>query len=412
MKKEKQKNQSGISSELYEQLKSHLYSKEPLLGSDSPFSELLQQLVNKMLEGEVEDFLEEERSKGHKNKRNGYTGKSLRSQVGPLDIQTPRDRNSAFEPSLVGKGQRALSSGLDEQILALYAQGNSIEDIRRLLSKLYGVSISSGKISQITDQILPVIQQWQSRQLAPFYAILYLDAIHFKVRYEGRYELRAFYTVYAIDWYGQRDLLGMYVHASEGAHRWGMILQDLKNRGVQDLLVVCTDNLKGFSQVIGQEYPGAVIQKCIVHQVRSSLRYVDDQDRKQLAKELRTIYTAATPEQALLALEAFEVTWSEKYGTIGEQWRNNWDELMAFLDFPEHMRRMIYTTNPVEALHRIIRKLVKAKAAWVSDTALIKQIYLALMHNEKSWKRKAYGWKSIQRDLLQQYPQRIQQWIE
>lgn len=393
--------------ELRERMVAHLYSKQPLLSEGSVFSELLQTLVNKMLEGEVEDFLDEERASERSNKRNGYTSKQLSSSVGPLSIRTPRDRNADFEPDLVSKGQRELSSGVDEQIIALYAQGNSVEDVRRLLAKLYGLSISAGKISAITDQVLPEIQVWRTRRLRSLYATVYLDAVHFKVRYEGRYASRAFYTVYGIDAEGQRDLLGLYINESEGASRWGLVLEDLRERGVEDVLIFCTDDLAGFSEAISEVYPLAVIQKCIVHKVRSSTRFVDDKDSKSVRKDLRAIYTASSREAARSAMDAFRVTWGSKYSRLVDSWEEDWDELMAFLDYPKQMRRMIYTTNPVEALHRIIRKLIKGKAAWVSDTALIKQIYLCLMHNEQSWKRNAFGWKAIQRDLQKMYGERF-----
>lgn len=394
-------------SDLRERMVSHLYSKKPLLSDGSVFSELLQVMVNKILDGEVTDFLDEERASGHQNKRNGYISKEVLSAAGPLSIRTPRDRNGDFEPELVSKGQRELSSGVDEQIIALYAQGNSVEDVRRLLSKLYGLSISAGKISAITDKVLPEIQSWCNRQLRSMYAIIYLDAVHFKVRYEGRYTSRAFYTVYGIDAEGERDLLGLYINENEGASRWGMVLEDLKARGVEDVLVFCTDDLAGFSQAISEVYPLAIIQKCIVHKVRSSTRFVDDKDIKSVRRDLRLVYTALSREAAQTALEAFKVTWGGKYERLIESWESDWEELMAFMDYPKELRRMIYTTNPVEALHRIIRKLIKGKAAWVSDTALIKQIYLCLMHNEKSWKRSAYGWKSIQRELSKMYGERF-----
>lgn len=395
--------------DLRDRMVAHLYSKKPLLSEGSVFSELLQGMVNKMLEGEVEDFLDSERASGQENKRNGYTSKQLSSSVGPLSIRTPRDRNSDFEPDLVGKGQRELSSGVDEQIIALYAQGNSVEDVRRLLAKLYGLSISAGKISAITDQVLPEIQAWRTRRLRSLYAIIYLDAVHFKVRHQGQYSSRAFYTVYGIDAEGQRDLLGLYISESEGASRWGLVLEDLQERGVQDVLVFCTDDLSGFSQAICEVYPLAVIQKCIVHKVRSSTRFVDDKDSKAVRRDLRTVYTATTREAARTAMEAFTLTWGSKYNRLVLSWEADWEELMAFLDYPKELRRMIYTTNPVEALHRIIRRLIKGKAAWVSDTALIKQIYLSLMHNQKSWKRNAYGWKAIQRELVQMYGERFSQ---
>jgi len=406
------KDKLELSSELENKLRSHLRSKKPLFGTDSPFSGLLQSMVNTMLEGEMEDHLKQSNKLGKKNKRNGYSNKKVISEEGELYISTPRDRDGSFKPEIIEKRERQLSSGLDKQILALYAQGNSIEDVRRLLLELYSVEISAGKISAITDKVLPEIQQWRDRQLRAFYPILYLDAIHFKVRHEGKYSSQAFYTAYAVDWGGNRDLLGMYVSESEGANTWGMVLQDLKKRGVADVLVVCVDDLTGFSGVIKEEFPQSIIQKCIVHQIRNSLKYVQDKEKKKVAGDLKKIYTAATRQAGEDALKVFDQKWGKKYKYIVEQWTNKWDELTAFFDFQAPLRRMIYTTNPVEALHRIIRKLIKGKAAWSSRNALIKQLYLSLMQNKKSWKRKAYNWKSIQLELLNQYPERIKPHID
>ena len=406
------KDKLELSSELENKLRSHLRSKKPLFGTDSPFSGLLQSMVNTMLEGEMEDHLKQSDKLGKKNKRNGYSNKKVISEEGELYISTPRDRDGSFKPEIIEKRDRQLSSGLDKQILALYAQGNSIEDVRRLLLELYSVEISAGKISAITDKVLPEIQQWRDRQLRSFYPILYLDAIHFKVRHEGKYSSQAFYTAYAVDWEGNRDLLGMYVSESEGANTWGMVLQDLKKRGVADVLVVCVDDLKGFSGVIKEEFPQSIIQKCIVHQIRNSLKYVQDKEKKKVAGDLKKIYTAATRQAGEDALKVFDQKWGKKYKYIVEQWTSKWDELTAFFDFQAPLRRMIYTTNPVEALHRIIRKLIKGKAAWSSRNALIKQLYLSLMQNKKSWKKKAYNWKSIQLELLNQYPERIKPHID
>lgn len=408
MKHEKTKSEMQ---DLLGRMKDHLYSKESLFGDGSPFTELLQTMVNKMLEGEVEDHIENDLQSGKRNKRNGYTKKQVITSSGPIEVSTPRDRNATFEPELIGKREKELSSGLDEQIIALYAQGNSIEDVRRLIKKMYGVEISAGKISQITDNVLPEIDAWRNRPLQTFYPIVYLDAIHFKVRHEGIYSTRAFYTAYSVDWAGNRDLLGLYVTQSEGAYHWGLILQDLKKRGVEEILVICTDNLKGFSQTIQEEFPTSIIQKCIVHQMRNSLKYVDDKDVKKVASSLRKVYVASTMEAALSAFELFKQQWGEPYSYIVEQWEQGWHELMAFIDFGNDIRRMIYTTNPVEALHRIIRKIVKSKAAWVSETALFKQIYLSLKQNQKSWKRTAYNWKSIQREIMTKYPDLIKKHI-
>lgn len=394
--------------QMSERLKERLKSKKGLLGKESPFSEILQGMVDTMLDAEIDSFLSEERASGVSNKRNGKTGKRVISELGDLHVSTPRDRNGAFEPELIGKRQRELSSGLDDQILALYAQGNSIEDVRRLLEDIYGVSISSGRISQITDKVLPEIQEWRSRSLQSFYPIVYLDAIHFKVRQEGKYLSSAFYTVYSVDWEGNRDVLGLYISSGgEGAKKWGMVMEDLKARGVVDILVICTDDLQGFSGQIQEVFPASIIQKCIVHQMRNSLKYVDEVDKKAVIKDLRQVYTSTTEEGAKTALSAFEATWGKKYRYILKQWEENWTELMSYLDFPLPMRKMIYTTNPVEALHRIMRKLVKSKAAWVSETALLKQLYLSITRNQKSWKRKAHGWTSIQREIMELYPERV-----
>lgn len=397
--------------DLDKKLRDHLSSKERLFGEASPFSELLQNMVNTMLEGEMSSHLALEKAKGNKNKRNGSISKKVLTEAGNIAVNTPRDRYSSFKPQLIAKRQTELSSGLDEQILALYAQGNSIEDVRRLLVKIYGIEISAGKISQITDKVLPEIETWRTRELSSFYPVIYLDAIHFKVRREGKYSTSAFYTVYSVDWEGKRDVLGLYVQGSEGAKNWGLILQDLKKRGVKDVLVICTDNLAGFSGVINEEFPSTVVQKCIVHQVRNSLKYVDDKEKKKVSSDLRKIYTSVSQQQAQSSLDAFTVKWGNKYDHIVKQWNENWDELVAFMDFPAGMRKMIYTTNPVEALHRIMRKLIKSKAAWVSETALTKQIYLSLIYNKKSWSKKAYGWVEIQRDLLSLYSERIEEYI-
>ena len=393
--------------EQLKRMQAHLYSGKPVLERGGGFAEILQAMVNATLDGEAAAHIAEDRASGQANKLNGYTDKTIVSDAGPLSIRTPRDRNGDFEPELVPKRQRELTSGLDKQILALYAQGNSIEDVRRLLAQMFSVDISAGKISTITDQILPVLQEWRTRRLEAFYGVIYMDAIHFKVRHEGKYSTRAFYTVYSINIEGKRDLLGMYVAESEGANRWGMVLQDLKRRGVEDVLVFCTDNLAGFSEAMGDVFPATIVQKCIVHKIRNSTRFVNDTELKKVNSALRTVYTSENLAAALVAFGAFKVTWGDKYPMLIESWQRDWEELMAFMDFPVQMRKMIYTTNPVEALHRIVRKLIKGKAAWVSDTALMKQIYLSLMHNEKSWKKNARGWKAIMRDLIELYGERI-----
>ncbi|MEL6925879.1 MAG: IS256 family transposase, partial [Bacteroidota bacterium] len=399
-------------SEAYQKLQTHLLSGKPLLGESSPFSDLLQGMVNTIMEGEMDAFLDEEKAANRPNNRNGkQRSRKVQSSVGPVQVDAPRDRRGQFESDLLGKRQGVLNTGLDDQILALYAQGNSYEDIRRLLRRMFGVSISAGKLSAVTDKVLPLIEEWRTRVLSAFYPVIYLDAIHFKIRHEGRYSQRASYTVYGIDGEGQRDLLGLYVLEHEGATRWRTVLEDLKRRGVEDVMVFCTDDLSGLSEVMTDEFSGAVVQKCIVHAVRASLKTVDEKDRKFLAKGLRNIYTAPDRQAARVALDTNRATWDKKYHRICDKWERQWGELLAFMDFPRGMRKMIYTTNPVEALHRIIRKLVKSKAAWVSDTALIKQMYMSLMYNEKSWRRKAHGWREVQRAIIELYPERAEKYF-
>ncbi|MTB54005.1 IS256 family transposase [Lewinella sp. W8] len=397
-----------LPADLQKLLADHLKSGKPLLGQDSPISQLMQSAINAVLEGELDHHLAEEAAAEEKNKRNGSMTKRVLSSAGELEISTPRDRNGTFQPELVAKRQTELNSGLNDQIIALYAQGNSVEDIRRLIQQMFGVEISAGKISAITDQVLPLVQQWRNRPLQAFYAIVYLDAIHFKVRHEGKYETRAFYTVYSIDLDGRRDILGLYLSKSESATEWGLVMEDLKSRGVEDVVVICTDNLSGFSQAIDQAFPEAVVQKCIVHQVRNSVRYLADKERKKVCADLRTIYTAINETEAKMALEALYQKWDNKLHYILDDWQDKWEELMAFMQFPKGMRRMIYTTNPVEAVHRIMRKLIKGKAAWTSEMALLKQLYLSLMHNQKSWKRNAYKWKPIVHELIRTYGARIE----
>jgi len=386
-----------------------LYKKENLYSEGSIFRDLLQGFVNSALDGEVEAHLQENESKT--NRKNGKNKKKIRSQAGELSIETPRDRDGSFEPVLVNKWQRELTTGLDEVILSFYAQGQSVEDIRKQLKVIYGLEVSAGTISAITDKVWVDIQAWQERTLSRCYPIVYLDATHYRVREDGQIISKAIYTVYGINQHGDRDILGLYLKQSEGSRQWGFVLEDLQRRGVEDVIIFCVDGLKGFKEVIDEVYPKASVQRCIVHMVRTSVRFVHHKDYKAVCKDLRTIYTSADEHQALLALENFGEKWNKKYPEIAKKWNANWEELMMFMNFKKDIRRMIYTTNPVEAVHRVMRKTTKAKGAWNSDNALIKQLYLTLMHNEKSWKRKAFSWVAVQRDLLDVYGDRYEQYL-
>lgn len=391
-----------------EEVISRLYAGDPIVGRDGIFTDLLQALVNASLDGEMDYHLKEEADQGKQNRRNGHLEKRVRSQAGPLNIQTPRDRDGSYNPLLVKKWERELGEGIDDIILSLYARGQSVEDVRHQLQELYGLEVSAGTISAVTDRVWEEIISWQQRPLASCYPIAYLDAINFKVRDQGQVINKAVYTVYALTVEGQRDLLGLYLNEAEGSRQWGLILEDLKKRGVEDILFFSVDGLKGFKQVIEEVFPQSIVQRCIVHMVRNSTRFVSYKDLKAVCSDLRKIYTSSDRIYAEIALKAFGDKWDKKYKEIRPKWEENWDELMAFMDYGENIRRMIYTTNPVEALHRIMRKVTKSKGAWSNEKGLLKQLYLTLMHNQKSWKKPAYAWTSIQRELVDKFGSRYE----
>ncbi|MCZ2100781.1 MAG: IS256 family transposase [Chitinophagales bacterium] len=383
-----------------------LYKGGSIFGAGSIFRDLLQGFVNKALEGEIEAHLTNEKPNGIKNRKNGVKSKKIRTESGEIEIRTPRDRKGEYEPKLVKNWERELNSGLDKIILSFYAQGQSIEDIRIQLSSIYGLEVSSGTISAITEKVWVEINDWHNRALKSCYPIIYLDAIHFKVRESGTIISKAIYTCYGVDSDGERDILGLYVDNAEGARYWGLILEDLQRRGIEDVFIFCVDGLKGFKEVINQVYPQANVQRCIVHMIRQSTRFVAWSDARKLNSDLRAVYTASNETGARIAMNAFESKWNEKYPEVAKSWNNNWEELMHFMNYSQHIRRMIYTTNPVEAVHRLMRKTTKSKGAWTSEKALIKQLYLTLTHNDKSWKRKSLRWSSIQRELINMYGDR------
>lgn len=390
-----------------------MYNREPIVGDNGIFTDLLQALVNASLEGELDYHLQDKESEGEKpkNRRNGHNNKKVDSRVGPIDISTPRDRLGTYNPEMVKKWERELSSGMDEVILSLYARGQSISDVQNQLRELYGVEVSSGVISSVTDRIMPEITQWQQRPLDPCYPVIFLDAIHYKVREEGKVITKAIYTAYGVNVEGDRDVLGLYLMESEGARLWGLILEDLKNRGIEDVYIFCVDGLTGFKDTIETVFPQAQVQRCIVHMVRNSTRLVSHKDIKAVISSLRAIYSSSDIQQAELALESFKAKWDKKYPEISKKWEQSWNELMSFMDFGSNIRRLIYTTNPVEALHRQMRKVTKTKGAWSNEKALIKQLYLALKANKKSWNKKVFNWNSIQRELVMHYGERYEKYI-
>ena len=395
-----------------EQAIAGLQSGAGLIGTEGVLTSLIQRLVNAALSGEMTGHLKSDKALGLPNRRNGHLSKQLDTDLGSVEIQTPRDRLGNFEPQIVGKWQRQLGTGLDKQILSLYAKGQSYSDISHQLKELYGLEYSHASISEVTEQVWGDVLSWQQRILLPFYSVIFLDGIYFKTREEGKSTTKVIYSVYGVDAEGNRDVLGIYIRASEGALEWGRILEDLRKRGIEDVLYFCIDGLKGFSEAIFEVFPQSIIQRCIVHMIRSSTRFVGDKYMKEVCNDLRSLYTAADVLQAEVALEAFQVKWDKKYPEIAQAWRKDWAELTPFLDYKEHTRRMIYTTNAVEALHRQIRKVTKTKGSWANDKALFKQIFLTLFYGQGRWNHKVQNWKDISRELVDNFGERFEKHIE
>jgi len=360
-------------------------SGKPLLGKGGAFAPLLENILNAALEGEMDAHMsEEERLSG--NRRNGYTPKQVQTQLGEVTVHTPRDRESRFEPEFIKKRERILADGVADRIIGLYALGNSTREISDWMEENLGNRVSAETISSITDRVLPEIQSWRSRPLDSLYPIVWMDAIHYKVMDEkNRPVTRAIYNVLGIDRNGYKDLLGMYISRSEGANFWLSVLTDLQTRGVQDILIACTDNLTGFSDAIHSVFPKTVVQSCIVHQIRNSLKYVASKNRKEFIKDLKQVYQAVSREKAEDELDNLELKWGENYPVVIKSWRDNWHKLSACFQYSDGIRKMIYTTNTVEGYHLQIRKVTKNKGVFTSDTALEKLVYLAYRNIRKKW---------------------------
>lgn len=385
-----------------------LKSGKGLIGPDGALTGMIQRILQAALEGEIDEHLSDAEVS---NRRNGYTEKQVQTSMGNVSIDPPRDRNGSFEPKIVGKWARKLAPDIEHQILTLYGMGNSYQDISHFIEQMYGVKYSTSLISTVTDRVWEEVDLWRKRPLNTCYALIYLDAIHYKVRDNGRVITKAVYTAFGVDLEGERDVLGLYIDQAEGARFWGRVLEDIRDRGVEDVLFFSIDGLKGFTEVIEHIFPQSIIQRCIVHMIRTSLRYVSYKDYKPICKDLRTIYSAAHVQEAQRALGVFADKWDKQYPEISKKWEENWIELSAFFDYSNDIRRMIYTTNAVEALHRLMRKTTKTKGAITNDDALIKMLFLTLKTNKKTWKRRARNWPSILSTLRREFGERINQYL-
>lgn len=380
-----------------------LSGEKELTGKDGLLAPLLKDLLDAALSGEMQAHVEENRP----NRRNGSKGKLVKTAHGPVSIEMPRDREGTFEPKLIAKRQTTLGEGLDNRILSLYGKGLSYEDIQGHLEDLYGLEISTGQLSAITDKILPVVEQWRSRPLEAVYAFVWLDAVHFKVRQDGKVVSKAAYNVLAVDLQGNKDLLGIYIGDAESARFWLSVLTDLQSRGVKDLLICSIDNLTGFGDAIETAFPQADVQLCLVHQVRTSMRYVVSKDQKAVAADLRPIYQSANLSGAEQKLADFEGKWGEKYPLVVESWKRNWLRLTRFFEYPPAIRKVVYTTNTVESFHKQIRCVTKSKGAFSSETALIKLLYLTTQRIMEKWKMPVQNWAATLQQLTIVFGERV-----
>lgn len=364
-------------------------------------------MIGAVLEGGLEAELDNQlgyskydyRNKEVDNSRNGFSKKTLKTSFGDTEISVPRDRNGDFEPQLVKKNQTTLTGDIEEKILSMYAKGMTTKDIETHIMDIYGLECSDTTISRITDKILPVVREWQSRPLEDIYAVVFMDAIHFHVRSEGRIIKKAVYIAIGINMDGLKEVLGMWVDENESAKFWLLVMNGLKNRGVEDILIACVDGLTGFPAAIEAVYPRTEIQQCIIHQIRNTTRFVSYKDIKALMADLKKVYAAVDEQTALNELDNFDDKWGNKYPKIAISWRNNWANLSTYFKYPQEVRTLIYTTNTIEGFNRQLRKVTKNKGVFPTDESLIKMLYLAMMDITKKWTGKRREWGQIHSQL-------------
>lgn len=372
--------------------------------------ELLKQTLETCLKAELDNHLgySKHSPKGYNsgNSRNGYSGKTLKTKEGEMEIQTPRDRNGSFEPVLVAKNQTRLPN-FNDQILMLYAKGMSTEEITQIFEEMYGVEISRGLVSQVTETVIDKITEWQARPLDAIFPILYLDCIVVKIRQDKRVINKAVYLALGVNLQGKKELLGMWISENEGAKFWLSVLTELKNRGVQDVLVACVDGLTGFPDAIATVFPKTQVQLCIVHMVRNSLKFVSWKDKKAVVADLKQIYQSATEQEAALGLEKFTARWDSQYPSISRSWRDRWANVIPFFEYPDAIRKVIYTTNAIESLNSVIRSAVEARKLFPNDNAALKVIFLASEQASKKWTMPVRDWKAAVNQFMIMFPDRL-----
>src|SRR6201982_1293750 len=379
-----------ITPELLDQLLANYEKPEDLIGENGLFKQLKKGLIERALGAELTEHLGYEKGdpagRGSGNSRNGASSKTILTEDGEIEITVPRDRAGSFEPQLIAKGQTRFD-GFDDKILSLYARGMTVREIQGHLAELYGAEVSPDLISRVTDAVLEEVREWQSRPLDAVYPIVFFDALRVKIRDEGLVKNKAVYVALAYNGDGEKDVLGLWIEQTEGAKFWLRVINELKARGVNDILIAVVDGLKGFPEAITSVYPQTLVQTCIVHLIRNSLAFVSWKDRKAILPSIKAIYRAESADAALLRLAEFEAEWGKRYPAIGQIWRNAWEHVVPFFAFAPGIRKMIYTTNAVEALHRSLRKIIKTRGSFPTDEAALKLLYLAIRNAGVHWRR-------------------------
>jgi len=381
-------NKTGNNFDFQKALKA-IQSGQPILGKEGILTPLIKNLTEAALEGELNSHLGREIAA---NRRNGKSKKTIKALNGNFELNTPRDRAGTFSPQLIKKHQTTLSDEIEQKIIALYGLGMSYNDISSHLQEMYGIEVSTGTLSAVTDKIIHTVKEWQARPLESVYPIVWLDAIHYKIRENGKVNGKAVYTILGVNVEGRKEVLGLYISENEGANFWLQVLTDLSNRGVADILIACIDGLKGFPEAIETIFPDTEVQLCIVHQIRNSLKYVGSKNQKEFMADLKRVYKANNKELAEVELDNLSNKWNDKYPIVVKSWLNNWERLSQYFKYPEEIRRIIYTTNIIESVHRQFRKLTKTKGAFPNQDSLLKLLYMGIQNASKKWTMPVQNW--------------------
>jgi len=389
-----------------------LLAGKQISGKDGVLAPLVKQLVEAALEAEVESHIKDDVLSGNRNRKNGKTSKTIKSTDGTFELNTPRDRAGSFEPQLIKKNQTTISNEIEERIISMYGLGLSYKDIIKHIEEIYRVELSTATISAITDKIIDKVKAWQNRPLEAIYPFVWLDAIHYKIKDGGKYITKAVYTVLGMSIDGKKDILGLYLSESEGANFWLSVLTDLNNRGIEDILIASVDGLRGFPEAIKTIYPKTEVQLCIVHQIRNSLKYIASKDQKEFMKDLKLVYQATNKDIAEEELLKLDEKWGKKYPIVLQSWQNKWENLSYYFKYPKEIRKIMYTTNIIESVHRQFRKLTKTKGAFPNENSLLKLLYMGIKNAKVKWTQPVHNWSLTLSQLAIFFEGRLDEFLE